>query len=122
MTQKENGDLENCLIWDIGSLNKTKIKDKKDGLVKEEKYSLKLNEFVQFGVIRFDLVKMTDNQFKEQEIKPVKQVELDDNLFDYSAKKLNKSTANGESKLAKVLEIASTLDDTYLIESNESVS
>ena len=56
LTEKENGDFDDCLIWDVGSLNKTKFSQ--DVLKKDEKKSFKINDSVQFGLVRFDLVKV----------------------------------------------------------------
>ena len=57
MNEKENGDLEDCIVWDLGSLNKTKHID--NNIKPNDKKSIKLNDSVQFGVVRFDLVKVS---------------------------------------------------------------
>lgn len=63
---------------------------------------------------------MTENQFKEQENKRTSTLELSDSLYDYTANKLNKSGLNVPSKLNSLFEIQNTLDDTDLIEPNDS--
>jgi len=58
LIQKENGDLNECILWDNGSLNKVKIRNDKDELIKHTKCNLKLNDTIQFGVVKFNFIKV----------------------------------------------------------------
>ena len=57
LSVKEDGELDECVICDLGSRNKTKFSE---NIVKQdENKSIKLNDSVQFGVVRFNLVKVS---------------------------------------------------------------
>jgi hypothetical protein len=62
LIEKENGENE-CIIWDSGSLNKVKIRDEQDPLEKNVKTSLKLNDMIQFGFVKFNLIKVFYNYY-----------------------------------------------------------
>ena len=108
----EIGDLDKCQLWDIGSMNKIKLNS--TSLKLEEKYTINLNDTIEFGFVKFSLAKMDDAEFKEQESTRAHVVKLDD----FSEKsRLNKCNGKSKSnKIGNLFEIQQTLDDTTPIE------
>jgi hypothetical protein len=91
-----------------------KIKLNSTSLKLEEKYTIHLNDTIEFGFVKFSLAKMSDAEFKEQESNRSHIVKLDD--FSES-NDLNKCNGKSKSnKIGNLFEIQNTLDDTSPIE------
>lgn len=112
MSVAETGELDKCQLWDIGSMNKIKLNS--TSLKLEEKYTINLNDTIEFGFVKFSLAKMDDAEFKEQESNRAHVVKLDD--FSENSR-LNKCNGKSKSnKIGNLFEIQQTLDDTTPIE------
>ena len=124
-----NNLLDTCHIWDTNSLNKLKVNGVtllESNINKDKPYELHLNDQIQFGTIRFKLVRMTDTEKNEQEKKRSHLVDV--SLFyenetngegcgDERKDDVNsiKQMTNGKSKMASLFEIQNTLDETVPI-------
>ena len=127
LKETPTGDLDSCLIWDLDSLNKLKINSKPvSTTTPNEKFSLNVNDTIQFAAIRFKLLKMSEAERKEQEKHRTYLVDLSvedgDDGEEENSLTPNQNKVKSASKMASLFEIQNTLDDTFPLVENGTVN